>query len=375
MKTTRSPNLAFCHLVLLSTSILSGCGLTKAQLAATQSFAKASKSYPSAPAAVITTYADVYIAREAFDTSTVRGAGEVWKMSGQAVETYGSEQSDAKQLGAGLQIVSQYGDLLTKLSSSDFSQADEKAAGSLSTTIDNSVKEYNKEFGKSAPSIGKYVATGVDAIGEIYIRKRQAEELKWYVSEAEPMVETLTKDTDLNLSNFQKDLLPAEECHLAQALCTRQRMVVEMNRQQAEQVSSAVQAKLAVRSRRSGALTTTDGSQRPVAIAAPIAQSNCPTLDCPNGSTFLLSPESAQMVIDARLKVKLAEQALDSAKKANDQLLKAHQALNQSLQQKETLADEIEQIEQFAQAVSNANGKAKSSSSTNPSSANAGPTN
>jgi hypothetical protein len=36
--------------------------------------------------------------------------------------------------------VSQYGDLLTKLSSSDFSEAEEKAAGSLSTAIDNGIK-------------------------------------------------------------------------------------------------------------------------------------------------------------------------------------------------------------------------------------------
>jgi hypothetical protein len=138
------------NLVLLCTFPLIGCGLTKAQLAATQSFAKASKSYPSAPAAVITTYADVYLAREAFETSTYPDAAAIWKNSGQAADTYTSLQKSARQLSASLQIVSQYGDLLTKLSSSDFSEAEEKAAGSLSTAIDNGIKQYNTDFGTAA---------------------------------------------------------------------------------------------------------------------------------------------------------------------------------------------------------------------------------
>ncbi|MGO9061686.1 MAG: hypothetical protein ACLQU2_30580, partial [Candidatus Binataceae bacterium] len=230
-------------LFLFYAFLLTGCGLTKAQLTATQSFAKAAKSYPSAPAGIVTAYANVYVAREAFDISTVRGAPGVWQMSGQAADTFASAQSDAKQLSDSLQILTQYGDLLTKLSSSDFSVADEKAAGSLSGSIDKGITQYNKSFGKKVPSVGKYVAVGVEALGELYIRKRQAEALKWYVSQAEPVIEELTADINSNLSDFQTSIIPGEECQLANALCTRQRLVADIDRQQAEQIAIAVQMK------------------------------------------------------------------------------------------------------------------------------------
>jgi hypothetical protein len=124
--------------------------------------------------------------------------------SSEAADTYTSEDSDAKKLSASLHIVIQCSDLFTKLSSSDFSKADEKAAGSLSTTIDNSIKQYNKDSKSTVPSIGKYVASEVNAVGEIYLHKRQTVELKWHVNKAEPMVDKLTQDMSSYLSDFKE---------------------------------------------------------------------------------------------------------------------------------------------------------------------------
>lgn len=369
MKTIILRNVTLRYLVLCSATLLVGCGLTKAQLAVTQSFAKAAKSYPTAPGAVITTYADVYLVRRAFEISTDPGAGRIWNNSSEAANTYATEESDAKKLSAALEIVSQYGDLLIKLSSSDFSQAEEKAASSLSTSIDSNIKEYNKDAKSSVPSVGKYVAGGVAALGEIYIRKRQAEELKWYVNSAEPMVGKVTMDMNSYLLDFKGTILPGEECNLEQALCARQEKIVELNTWQAEQISSAIQDKLAPQRRK----VTPPPKEKQLSITIDFSkdQTDCAVSSCSNERTFLVSPETAELVIEARMKIKLAQQAIDSAIDATKQMLKAHEALNSSLQQKETLAEGIEQIEQFVQAVSSANAKAKAASSTKAGSTNA----
>lgn len=340
VKSIRLRRVTFCHLVLVAIFPLIGCGLTKSQLAATQSFAKASKSYPAAPAAVITTYADVYIAQSALQASTVKGASAIWTYSGQQVSTYDAEQSDAKKLSAALQVVTQYGDLLTKLSSSDFSEADEKAAGSLSKSINSSIDDYNKETGGTLPSsIGDGVAEAVGALGEIYVRRRQAEELKAYVLEADPIVAALTKEVDRNLADMQ-NLLSNAECDLAHALCNRQGLVIGKRVEKNE------------------------------------TSHNCTELAClPDTQQLLISPESAEILLQAREKVTLAQQAIESAKKAGNQMRDAHQALAKSLQQTESIGDAIQQIEQFAQAVSSANAKAKTASSVNASSTKTDSTN
>jgi len=78
MTAQRRSRVSFSTLFVFAACCLFGCGLTKAQLSATQAFAKAAKSYPNAPASVVTTYADVYLARSSIQASTYGGAGPIW---------------------------------------------------------------------------------------------------------------------------------------------------------------------------------------------------------------------------------------------------------------------------------------------------------
>jgi len=210
------------------------------------------------------------------------------------------------------------------------------------------------------PSIGKYVAGGVVALGELYIRKRQAEALRWYVSSADPMVEKLTDDMSTYLSDFRNQILPYEECEVGQALCVRQNKIVQMNERQVEQIRSAVQSKLSHRRHPANfAAEQKPESQIIFDFKDDLNKSCAPS--CSDESSFFVSPETAELLIETRVKVATAQHTIDSAIDATRQLAKAHKALNSSLQQKESLADAIQQIEQFVQAVSKANATAKAS--------------
>lgn len=160
----------------------------------------------------------------------------------------------------------------------------------------------------------------------LYIQERQAAEMKFYVSQADPIIKVLTQDMNSNLDNMAT-LLTGEECELAASLCIRQGKIAR------EKVA--------------------------------FNEQHCSdSLFCspPNGS-FLVSPETAQMLIASRQKLGAAKTAIESAKTATDQLLKAHNALLSALQQQTSLEDEIEQIYQFVDAVSKANAAAKASGS------------
>jgi hypothetical protein len=96
-------------------------------------------------------------------------------------------------------VLDQYVEILTLLSSDEFTDALDKSAKELGASVDKGINTYNKTFlapkGKTElVPIGATVAAAVRGAGGIYIRYRQAKLLKNAVVTADPVVTTLAHD-------------------------------------------------------------------------------------------------------------------------------------------------------------------------------------
>jgi hypothetical protein len=345
-----------CFLLIVN-MLVAGCGLTKSEVSAVQDFAKASTNYPAAPASVITAYYNVYQTRAAFDVSTKPSLTGVLKSIDVVATAVPSGQKSAKQMTAALQIISKYGDLLTKLSSTDFTEADDKSAQALGKSIDSDATEFKKETGIDVPSsIGTAVADAVKGLGGLYISYRQAEELKAAVNTGQGLIEKLAADINSKLPDIESDV-EAENSQLRQALCVREAQSAQIEQYRAKQVVAMIET-----SSESGRRRGNHSSQLSL-LCKPIIRlddkGNFQSCD-DSGCVFEVSPETAATLIDARLKISNTEQLIESIQKATNQLLAAHTALNNSLNRGESLSKAIEQIQYFIQAVKGANAEAKS---------------
>ena len=329
--------------VLMTALSCLGCGLTNSQLAAVQMFSKEAKSFAAAPAGVVTAYDDVYVTREAFETSTlghVGGPGGIWRMTNGAVDTQIKIAAQAKQLTDALQIISRYADLLTTLSSSDFTDADDKSAEALGKSVNSAVGAFNSAYKTKVSSIGGWVAGGVELVGDLYIRERQSEELRYYVAKGDPMLADLSMALDSGLDDLKTNIT-SEETAIGFALCSYEGRSVALADARNVELARALR----------GPGRRLNFPSTPEAIEVPSEPERCPRYD----GGLLLAPETSEMIIQARIKIRAADQLADSVKQASLHLREAHKALDQALEQPASLADAIAQIQQLRQEVQKAN--------------------
>ncbi len=236
-------------------------------------------------------------------------------------------------------------DLLTTLSSSQFTDANDKAAAALGKSVNDAIAAFNSAYKTKVSSIGGRVAGGVELVGDLYIREKQSEELKYCVSKGDPMLADLSKAVDSLLDDLKTNMT-AEESAIGFALCSYEGRYVALSEARNVQLMRAL--------RLSG--ERAHPGSAPPSTETPSDPSQCQRYD----GGLLLAPETSEMVIEARIRIRVAAQLADSVRQASRSLRNAHRALNQALERPESLADAFAQIQQLRDEVEKANQLRKS---------------
>jgi hypothetical protein len=190
-------------LLAIGLALFSGCAvLTKSQVKEVNAFAEASKKYGDLPGGPIRAYGDARRADRllnvsARDYSDEKAQKQGWEEIVKANELEDSYKSAADEVDATLDVLNTYSDLLVVLSSDQFTDSLDASAKSLGDAMDKAVNTYNQTVltpqGKpDLGLIGKPVAAAVRGAGGIWLRHRQAEYLKRYVTAAQPIIQSVT---------------------------------------------------------------------------------------------------------------------------------------------------------------------------------------
>jgi len=193
---------SFCAL-LLAFALTSGCAvLTRSQVGQVKQFAAAAKTYDSIPADVLIARRDIGVTDAALTTSTLTDPNSAWQKAETAASSYSFLSAQSQRLSQALKILDVYSDLLTTLSSNTFNDSLNKSATALGNNLDKLVRDYNTSFKGNLPAVGAVAGAAVRGLGGIFIRYKQAQLLKAYVDQADPMIAQLTLDIEALLNDF-----------------------------------------------------------------------------------------------------------------------------------------------------------------------------
>jgi hypothetical protein len=188
----------------------SGCALlSPAQVDAVHGFAHATKDFTELPPSVLEAYGDVHAERELLSLVALRQGAELPNLE-RAVASRGKVDANVATLRAGLSVLQAYADILETLSSDHLANVDDAMVG-MGTGLDETAGKYNAAKGTDAlPLIGAAVAAGVRGAAGVFASMKQHQWLKAYVTQAEPMVHTLTKDIAAALGPFADETFASE---------------------------------------------------------------------------------------------------------------------------------------------------------------------
>jgi hypothetical protein len=124
---------------------------------------------------------------------------KAWEEIKKASHVTPAFEEAASQADQALSVLDTYVNLLSTLTSDEFSDSLEKGATELGKSLDKGIKTYNDAFRTPKQKaelkpVGAAVAQAVAGGGGIFIRYRQAQLLKQHVKEADPLVATLMGD-------------------------------------------------------------------------------------------------------------------------------------------------------------------------------------
>lgn len=217
----------FLFAVVLSTS-LSGCAvLTPSQVREVKNFAAASESYAELPGSLATSYGVLLrnnkllsLSRYGYGADTGSGVDtarslQTWE---EIKKTYTLEQryNDAgARMDAALGVLQDYSQILTQLTSDQFTDDLGSSAVHLGKSLDAATQAYNAKYQGTLPKIGADIGQVVRGAGGVYVRHRQAVILKETVKKADPLIQALMADVeDLALNRFKADFLNYENNYL-----------------------------------------------------------------------------------------------------------------------------------------------------------------
>jgi hypothetical protein len=205
-----------CALILVIAT--NGCAvLTKSQVKQVATFADVTKNYGTLPGEPIRAYGavhtkDLLLNVSARDFSEDSARDEGWNEIKSALELDQAFKQTADRVDKALNILGKYSELLTIISSDQFSDALDKSAANLSKALDRDIKVYNENFRspnneEAFKPIGATVAAAVRGAGGIFIKHKQAQYVKEAVKAANPVVSDLTRDIQVLMEKQMKPLL------------------------------------------------------------------------------------------------------------------------------------------------------------------------
>lgn len=183
---------------------LYGCAcLTASQLKEVNAFGTLTKSFAAAPAKVLSAYNDAEVQKQLYFTNGMRNPTIRLQSLNQFYKNQQNKTALNKQADAAMQVLNDYGQKLAHLSADVHSKQLDTAVLAAGADLDNLISSYNTlvPAHKTPTGIGALVGQALAAAGDIYIRKKQADAVKMFVSKGDVLVTDIVAAIKDNLND------------------------------------------------------------------------------------------------------------------------------------------------------------------------------
>lgn len=197
---------AFLTILLLSTV---GCALTDSQLAEVRKFSTAADGYPELASTPIRQYGQLLVTPRLYSTTSLdlTQAADI-ETAKDAFDEAKTARGDfaklANKVKAHLGILDKYSEALTALTSENLSKDLAQSAENLGKAIDKDIKVANDlrnaRQEEQLNLIGDAVSSAVSTVGSWYLKIRQTELTKAYVSKMQSNIRLITDVIDKDYS-------------------------------------------------------------------------------------------------------------------------------------------------------------------------------
>ncbi len=181
--------------LLILTFCLSGCVglLTESQVTEIRKFSAASNSYSDYPGAVIKSHADLSFHNQLTNASSSVDGKNAFNFIEKGIKKHKRLTTLEKRADNACGILRSYSAILDKLSSDTYTTNTQASLEKIGTQLDHSINKYNKISNSSLTTFGSLVAATLKGVSSVYIKNRQHKAIKMAVTEADPVIEEITK--------------------------------------------------------------------------------------------------------------------------------------------------------------------------------------
>jgi len=185
-------------LILLNFILLfTGCAsLTKTQIETVNQFGQSTKNFSAFPSKIITGLADIRTFRGIYAANSISTPEFHMKELNSTYSLRISDYGQSQKVDITFQIIDQYAQSLILLTSDQYSADIKAQALVMGPMLDSLIAVYNT-FDKNSKiqvGIGAAVSQLIILGGKQYIRHKQATEVKKFVTQADPLIEVMTKN-------------------------------------------------------------------------------------------------------------------------------------------------------------------------------------
>jgi len=177
--------------------ILGGCAsLTQTQIEAVNQFSQTSKNFSAYPSKVMVGLIDVRVKRSIYYSNSL---GDAVLHINDLDSIYASKKASlvlSQKVDITFKIIDKYAQALLLLSSDKHAADLEKQAKTFGGNLDSLINIYNSIGGvtKVPSGIGGAINQLIVFGGKQYLKAKQAKEIRKFVSQADPLVEVMTKN-------------------------------------------------------------------------------------------------------------------------------------------------------------------------------------
>lgn len=194
-----------CVIYMLSSILACSCAsLTRSQLNEIRVFGQLTQNFSAYPGFVVSSYNTVHQQQQLFLANGLPTPAEHYNLIAEASDFKAQSDLISPQIDLSLKIVDRYAQALILLTADRYSKSLDTASKGLGLNLEKLITSYNA-VSRSAPlptgiggAVGQLIASG----GNLYIRKKQSEEVRKIIPLADTIIAQMT-DNILVLLNGQ----------------------------------------------------------------------------------------------------------------------------------------------------------------------------
>lgn len=176
---------------------MGGCAsLTKTQIETVNQFAQTSKGFSAFPSKIMAELSEVRTLRGIYAANSIDSAELHLQELNNTYKLKKSDEAQSQKADITFQIIDQYAQALALLSSDKYVADLKTQAMALGPGLDSLIAVYNAIDKKNVLPIG--IGASVSQLiilgGKQYIRHKQTKEIKKFVTQADPLIEVMTKN-------------------------------------------------------------------------------------------------------------------------------------------------------------------------------------